>query len=244
LLGVGVSYRHILLVSLALHVAFSSISFSVDFDLEQGPSLNCIFPPLPLYPFEAENIAFSAFPDSTLFEEGSAAHSFRFREQIPRANQTGPSLFDTRRVPSPDGFVYGFSYFNQEKSTTSKRGYSQRCIVVLTHHPYPALFCALLHKLGPLYRTHGDPILEVASHNIAKWPPPVHGATIELGFLGTVLRVELPQDVDGQQLGNGPHIQAEEDQDWHVRSDCSSPSEPPQLGCSFLPVRLHLAPRV
>ena len=41
------------------------------------------------------------------------------------ANQGGPSHFDTRRALSPDGFVYGFSYFNQVKSTTSKRGYSQ-----------------------------------------------------------------------------------------------------------------------
>jgi hypothetical protein len=29
---------------------------SVDFDLEHGPSLSCIFPPLSLYPFEAENM--------------------------------------------------------------------------------------------------------------------------------------------------------------------------------------------
>lgn len=29
---------------------------SVDFDLEQGPSLTCIFPLFPLYPFEAENM--------------------------------------------------------------------------------------------------------------------------------------------------------------------------------------------
>lgn len=33
----------------------------VDFDLEQGPSLSCIFPLLPLYPFEAENM-FVLFP--------------------------------------------------------------------------------------------------------------------------------------------------------------------------------------
>ena len=30
--------------------------FLVDFDHEQGPSLSCIFPLLPLYPFEAENM--------------------------------------------------------------------------------------------------------------------------------------------------------------------------------------------
>lgn len=34
--------------------AYSLIS--VDFDLEQGPSLTCIFPLFPLYPFEAENM--------------------------------------------------------------------------------------------------------------------------------------------------------------------------------------------
>ncbi|KAF8501566.1 hypothetical protein F5888DRAFT_1609074 [Russula emetica] len=185
-----------------------------DFDLEQGPSLICIFPPLPLYPFEAENIAFSAFPDSTLFKEGSETHSFRIREHVVRTCQGGSSsnLFDSRRAPSPDGFLYGFSRFNQERSATSRRGYSQRCIVVLTHHPYPALFCALLDKLGPLYHAHGDPILEVASHNIAKWPPPAPGSTKELGFLGSVLHVELPRDLDEQQL------------DWHVRFGYSSSS--------------------
>ncbi|KAI0303677.1 hypothetical protein B0F90DRAFT_1626145, partial [Multifurca ochricompacta] len=193
---------------------------SVDFDLEQGPSLTCIFPLLPLYPFEAENIAFSAFPDSTLFKEGSETHSFRIREQATRMNQDSFSGFDGRRTRSPDGFVYGFSHFNQKKSSTSKRGYSQRCIVILTQHPYPALFCALLSKLGPLYHSHGDPILEVASHNIAKWPPPVPGTSVELGFLGSVLHVELPRDEDEQQLGNGVLPQAQTDQDWRILASC------------------------
>ncbi|KAI9509798.1 hypothetical protein F5148DRAFT_1275067 [Russula earlei] len=203
-------------------------TLQVDFDLEQGPSLSCIFPLLPLYPFEAENIAFSAFPDSTLFNEGSEIHSFRIREHVPRTSQGRPSLFDNRRELSPDGFLYGFSYFSQERSTNSKRGYSQRCIVLLTQHPYPALFFALLNKLGPLYRTHGDPILEVAAHNIAKWPSPVPGTTLELGFLGTVLRIELPRDVDEQQLGNAPHTQTQTDQDLHLLA-CSPPMTAPSM---------------
>jgi hypothetical protein len=37
-------------------LACSYVAFSVDFDLEQGPLLSCIFPMLPLYPFEAENM--------------------------------------------------------------------------------------------------------------------------------------------------------------------------------------------
>lgn len=191
----------------------------VDFDLEQGPSLTCVFPLFPLYPFEAENIAFSAFPDSTIFKEGSDIHSFRIREQV-KTNQGGPALFDGRRAPSPDGFVYGFSHFNQEKCPTSKRGYSQRCIVVLTQHPYPALFCALLDKLGPLYHSHGDPILEVAAHNIAKWPSPAPGTTIELGFVGSVFHVELPGDADEQQLGTSGQPQTRMDQDLHLLAGC------------------------
>lgn len=56
-------------------------------------------------------------------------------------------------------------------------------------------------------------------------PQPVPGATLELGFLGSVLHVELPRDMDEQQLGYGPHIPAETDQDCHVCSNCSFPPD-------------------
>ena len=52
-------------------------------------------------------------------------------------------------------------------------------------------------------------------------PAPVLGSTKELGFLGTVLHVELPRDLEEQQLGNGPHMKAVTDQDCHVCSDYS-----------------------
>lgn len=45
----------------------------------------------------------------------------------------------------------------------------QRSVVILTHHPYPALFMSVLSKLGPLHQLHGDAILEVACHNILSW---------------------------------------------------------------------------
>ena len=44
-------------------------------------------------------------------------------------------MFDGQRAPSPDGFVYGFSHFNQEKSSASKRGYSQVLSPDLTINP-------------------------------------------------------------------------------------------------------------
>ncbi len=65
-------------------------------------------------------------------------------------------------------------------------------------------------------------------------PPPVPGSTKELGFLGSVLHVELPLDLDEQQLGNGPHMQTVSDQDWHVRSKYS----PSSVFCVVINVQL------
>ncbi|KAI0308843.1 hypothetical protein OF83DRAFT_1072912, partial [Amylostereum chailletii] len=122
-----------------------------------------------------------------------------------------------------DGFIYGYSYFNRTKDTTLKRGYAQWSIVILSPHPYPALFTAILSKLGPLFHSHGEPILEVALHNVANWPAPHPGQTIELGFLGSVLQAELPLHIDEQQLSNTAHLHAQTEQDWHVLA-CVPPS--------------------
>lgn len=122
----------------------------MDFDLELGPVLSCIFPFLTLFPFEAENMsvilppsstwlyvlnrkcarAFSAFPDSAQFREGSQTHSFRIREQIPPLG--APSLSTDTRPPPVDGFLYGYSHFNQRKDAASKRGYVQVLTTSLT----------------------------------------------------------------------------------------------------------------
>lgn len=50
-------------------------------------------------------------------------HSFRIREQLP--SQTRRASMSEKRPPSVDGFVYGFSHFNQRKDASSKRGYEQ-----------------------------------------------------------------------------------------------------------------------
>ncbi|KAI0041192.1 DUF1630-domain-containing protein [Auriscalpium vulgare] len=203
-----------------------AIGTPVDFDLDLGPVISCIFPPLQLYPFEAENIAFSAFPDSPQFREGSQMHSFRIQGQVPPRGARSSST--QRRPVLPDGFIYGYSHFNQRRDPASKRGYVQRSVVILTHYPYPALFYALLSKLGPMYHAHGEPILEVACHNIANWSAPAAGLTIELGFVGSVLHVELPQNVDEQQLSSTAHLHAQTDQDWHILA-CAPPPVPPPL---------------
>ncbi|KAJ7230450.1 hypothetical protein GGX14DRAFT_486146 [Mycena pura] len=165
----------------------------VDFDVDDGPVITGIYPPFVVFPAEAENIAFSAFPDSPQFEDGSQNHSFRIREHPWR-------LPDERRPAAKDGFLYGFAHFTQRKDASSKRGYEQRSLVILTHHSYPALFTRITSVLGPLFQEHRLPMLEAACHNIATWCDPTPGLIAELGFLGTVLSVELPSSADQQQL--------------------------------------------
>ncbi|EIN04033.1 DUF1630-domain-containing protein [Punctularia strigosozonata HHB-11173 SS5] len=161
----------------------------VNFDLDLGPVIHSIYPDLAFSKETNQNIAFSSFPDSLQFAEGVMDHSFRIRDSGTRS---GPADID--------GFIYGFSHFTQHRDSSSKRGYLQRSFVLLTQHAYPALFSHISAKLGSLHNSHGEAMLEAACHNIASWSDPTAGSTVELGFLGSVLRVQLPQDLDEPQL--------------------------------------------
>lgn len=127
--------------------------------------------------------AFSAFPDSPQFDQGSQVHSFRIREQLQSL-----AAEHSKRPPTKDGFVYGYSHFTQKRDPSSKRGYCQvRCLirreileltyrislkrstVILTQLQYPALFTRIVSVFGPLYDLHGLPVLESACHTIATW---------------------------------------------------------------------------
>ncbi|KAF5327197.1 hypothetical protein D9619_004708 [Psilocybe cf. subviscida] len=183
----------------------------VDFDLDSGPVVEGIFPPVSFTPAELQNIAFCAFPDSVQFDQGSQTHSFRVRDH------------------SPDGFVYGFSHFVQKRDAASKRGYSQRSVVLLTQFQYPALYSSLSDIFGPLFALHGLPMLEAACHNIATWPDPTPGKTIELGFLGSVLHVELPHSPDVQQVTTTASFNEKYDPHSHILAATAPFSPPPIL---------------
>ncbi|KAH8833955.1 hypothetical protein DL96DRAFT_1578924 [Flagelloscypha sp. PMI_526] len=166
----------------------------VEFDLDVGPIVDGVYPGMYLFPSETENLAFSAFPDSSQFQEGSEDHSFRIRQEASTFPSAG------KRPVSNDGFLYCYSHFTQRKDKTSKRGYHQRALVILTHLQYPFLFTVLSKILGPLFEQHGTPMLETACHNIATWLDPTPGIALELGFLGSVLSVDIPLTEDTQQL--------------------------------------------
>ncbi|KAI0925944.1 hypothetical protein AcW1_008239 [Taiwanofungus camphoratus] len=199
----------------------------IDFDLEIGPKIRCVYPPLDLSPSEAENVAFSAFPDCAQFEQGSQVHSFRIRANNPCEDKLlWPS---GQRPKTDDGFIYGYSHFTQRRDAASKRGYQQRSLVLLTHLAYPALFYTLITKLGPSFLAHGGPMLEAACHNIATWSEPRPDATLELGFLGSVFHAELPHAVDTQQalpVRSLSRLNDAHDPDSHVLVSLAPPDPP------------------
>ncbi|KAF8183395.1 hypothetical protein BJ912DRAFT_1023213 [Pholiota molesta] len=192
----------------------------VEFDLDSGPVVEGIYPPLDLSPMESQNIAFCAFPDSMQFDQGSQPIHFVFASKC-RHNSAN-------RRPTEDGFIYGFSHFIQRRDSSSKRGYSQRSLVILTQHQYPALYSAISNICGPLFGEHGTPMLEAASHNIATWPDPTPGKTLELGFLGTVLHVEIPHSIDVQQVTATTSFNEKYDPKSHILA-MSAPFTPPPL---------------
>lgn len=130
------------------------------------------------------------------------------------------NLFILRRVgrlwfPSPSPLRVPINFLHLSLNGLTPL---QRSLVILTHHSYPALFARITALLGPLFQEHGLPMLEAACHNIATWyvpPPSSHppltpqtkkrsdptpGMNTELGFLGTVISVELPLSPEQQQL--------------------------------------------
>lgn len=67
----------------------------VNFDLEKGPDLESLSPPLDISREEKDNIAFSAFPDTSIFDVGDTVFSFRVREVPLDASISSPPNFNS-----------------------------------------------------------------------------------------------------------------------------------------------------
>lgn len=76
----------------------------VHFDLELGPDVECMYPPLGISKEEKDNIAFSSFPDTHVFSDGDLVFSWRVREVPLDASNASPPASSKpappRRSPS------------------------------------------------------------------------------------------------------------------------------------------------
>ncbi|KAG8739996.1 hypothetical protein FRC10_004875 [Ceratobasidium sp. 414] len=164
----------------------------VDFDLDIGPVVAKLYPNIKLDAPDRENIAFSSFPDTTLFDTGTQTHSFKIR-------LSQPLYFPSNDSTSNVSVLHGYACFMQRRDPTSKRGYLQRSVVFLTHLPYIGLFDRAISIFGPMFFAHGNPMLQSGSLNICNWPDPTPGCTVELGLLGSVITTDVPRSDEEQQ---------------------------------------------
>ncbi|KAJ1821779.1 hypothetical protein LPJ75_000629, partial [Coemansia sp. RSA 2598] len=161
---------------------------TVQFDVDQGPMLNLLYPHVHFSESERAAICFSSMPDSTIYELYDSAYTFHFRIDPVRLG-----------LPKDQIFLYGHVFFRQKRDPLMRRGGFQRSVVVISHLPYHGLFSRMVHMLGPLYFDLGTAILEAAAHNVSSWPRPSADGAYELPFLGTALSVEIPAR-DASQL--------------------------------------------
>ncbi|XP_066285572.1 protein DENND6A-like isoform X2 [Branchiostoma lanceolatum] len=168
----------------------------VTFDLELGQAMELIYPGhIKLSEKEKMNICYLSFPDSNSGCMGDTQFCFRIRQSPGRK---APSHTDTqweRDAPvylhRDQAHYYGYVYFRQVKDKSSRRGYFQKSLVLITRLPFNNLFNFLAEIVAPEYFDNGEPCLEAACHDIDQWPSPQPGETLSLPMMGMVIQVRL-----------------------------------------------------
>jgi hypothetical protein len=163
----------------------------VQFDVDIGPDLKIIRPAIKFSEDEFRTICFSSLPErtSSCMELGSTSamvtqefHTFRF-------------------VHTDGSILHANCLFSQCKDPSRMRGYIQESLVIISTHNLPFLFHSCLKQIMThnmfldCSLDHKVPILDAAINNISQWPDPEFDCAIELGFLGSVLRMILPPPV-------------------------------------------------
>jgi len=135
----------------------------VNFDLEFGQKLVYSFPEeLQYSKEEVDNICFLAFPDSNSNLCRDVIYCFR----CLKTRKTSATSQREQKIQN-QCFFYGFVFFRQEKDSSIPRGYLQKSVVLLSKHPYFALFKKMLLLIGPLYFHTGTAALEAVFENIS-----------------------------------------------------------------------------
>ncbi|KAJ1504222.1 hypothetical protein HMI54_002034 [Coelomomyces lativittatus] len=159
----------------------------VGFDLEVGPVLERVYPPIN-FSDEAKNvIRFTSFPDSNSNIMEEICFSFRFEDSTLSSSQAEATP-TKKKKPSPLYFAYVF--FRQKPDPSIRRGYFQKSVVLISHFAAHDLFMDVIRTLGPLILENEQVALESATEQIQQWPPPEKGQQ-QLPLLGTIVTCEL-----------------------------------------------------
>merc|ERR1719322_842763 len=89
-------------------------------------------------------------------------------------------------------FLFGFAYFRQVKDASIRRGYYQKSVILLTYLPLVTFYTNLTNIVARKYFETGEVSVEVACHDINRWPPASPGDHLTLPVLGSLIQLHLP----------------------------------------------------
>lgn len=149
----------------------------IGFDIERGQVVEQVFPYEDALSVEDQKaISYLAFPDHNAGCKGDTTFSFRYRS-LP-----------SRR------FMHGFVCFRQVEDASSRRGYFQKSLVLITDSMYHALYLRMAAIIGSCLFDQGSDVLQQAYHDIKHWPAPTSGVVLSLPLLGSALEAVLTRD--------------------------------------------------
>jgi len=182
----------------------------VTFDLELGQKMEYCFPAhVKLSEKEQSDVCYMAFPDSNSTNQPEIDSRFYIRLAIRESKETNDQVlkvhsrlrYEAERYLEPETkHLCGIAYFRQVRDSTIHRGFYQKAVVILSHLPFHNLFRHLIDLTAPEYFTKGEAALEAMAAAINHWPSPIAASSLELPFLGSVLRVRLPAEGEGQTV--------------------------------------------
>ncbi|KDN52162.1 DUF1630-domain-containing protein [Tilletiaria anomala UBC 951] len=91
----------------------------VTFDLDLGPDLEFLYPPLGISKEEKDNIAFSSFPDTSIFDDGYTTFSWRVREVPLHSSYSEAPVIGRLNKPPPPGPSPAASSFSSSPDRNS-----------------------------------------------------------------------------------------------------------------------------
>ncbi|ORY30099.1 DUF1630-domain-containing protein [Rhizoclosmatium globosum] len=221
----------------------------VTFDLDEGPVMEYVYPPIDLSQDELKTIGTGISPIYS-----TPATEPRHRNSSPAKTISPLPLIENLVPPPPvsiidtDDYTYAYVYFRQKPDTQIRRGFFQKSLVLLSPHPYHGLFPHILSDIlgakimdalgteteegiGALSRM----LLTEFSTDISLWPPPPSLCTqagrvyenceLDLQVLGTRIRCGVSPSVRFVQYFEEPSTQPTT---GHTRStsDQSTPTKP------------------
>ncbi|EAU85266.2 FAM116B protein [Coprinopsis cinerea okayama7 len=193
----------------------------VEFDIDEGPIISGVYPSLETLPAEEENMfVFLPYPQA--------------QSDVTSAELSLPSriLYSLTKDHRDTRFALEISPL--EPYQASDLPLVMAISMGLTRPTHstpisgPILFTSLHTGSSlPITRTSNARI-RVSQHIRMQRSDPTPGTTVELGFLGSVLHVEIPHSIDAQQLAETSSFNEKYNPRYHILAT-SAPFHPPPL---------------